>query len=111
MSERAWLIEVFRLHHQEQLSQNRIAKQLGLPRSMINSCFQRAGKAGVRRPVNEPTLERPLYKQVAAYASEINRLKSLVAKLQRMQFGKSSERLREKTQRQVREAEERINAL
>ncbi len=28
-----------------------------------------------------------------------------------MQFGKSSEKLREKTQRQVREAEERINAL
>ena len=29
MSERAWLIEVFRLHYQEQLSQNRIAKLLG----------------------------------------------------------------------------------
>jgi len=28
-----------------------------------------------------------------------------------MQFGKSSEKLREKTQRQVGEAEERINAL
>ncbi|RAP64144.1 transposase C of IS166 homeodomain protein, partial [Candidatus Erwinia dacicola] len=36
---------------------------------------------------------------------------ALVAKLQRMQFGKSSEKLREKTQRQVREAEECINAL
>ncbi len=48
---------------------------------------------------------------MAAYASEINRLKALVAKLQRMQFGKSAEKLREKTQRQVREAEERINAL
>ncbi|KAB0542389.1 transposase, partial [Pantoea stewartii] len=34
-----------------------------------------------------------------------------VAKLQRMQFGKSSEKLREKTARQVREAEERISAL
>ena len=54
---------------------------------------------------------RLLSKRVAAYASEINRLKALVAKLQRMQFGKSSEKLREKTQRQVREAEERINAL
>ncbi|MFE8663981.1 IS66-like element accessory protein TnpA [Serratia nevei] len=31
MSERAWLFEVFRLHYQEQLSQNRIAKQLGCP--------------------------------------------------------------------------------
>ncbi len=49
--------------------------------------------------------------RVAAYASEINRLKALVAKLQRMQFGKSSEKLREKTARQVREAEERISAL
>lgn len=53
---------------------------------------------------------RLLSKRVAAYASEINRLKALVAKLQHMQFGKSSEKLREKTQRQVREAEERINA-
>lgn len=40
-----------------------------------------------------------LSQRVAAYASEINRLKALVAKLQRMQFGKSSEKLREKTQR------------
>ncbi len=61
MSERAWLIEVFRLHYQEQLSQNRIAKQLGLPRSTVNSCFQRATRAGVRWPVNELTLERSLY--------------------------------------------------
>lgn len=42
---------------------------------------------------------RLLSQRVAAYASEINRLKALVAKLQRMQFGKSSEKLREKTQR------------
>lgn len=48
---------------------------------------------------------------MAAYASEINRLKTLVAKFQHMQFVKSSEKLREKTQRQVREAEERISAL
>lgn len=54
---------------------------------------------------------RLLSKRVAAYAREINRLKALVAKLQRMQFDKSSEKLRKKTQRQVREAEERINAL
>ncbi len=54
---------------------------------------------------------RLLSQRVAAYASEISRLKALVAKLQRMQFGKSSEKLREKTQRQVREAEERISAL
>lgn len=48
---------------------------------------------------------RLLSQRVAAYASEINHLKALVAKLQRMQFGKSSEKLREKTQSQVREAE------
>ncbi|WP_260467730.1 IS66 family transposase zinc-finger binding domain-containing protein, partial [Pantoea dispersa] len=54
---------------------------------------------------------RLLSQRVAAYASEISRLKALVAKLQRMQFGKSSEKLREKTQRQVREAEARIDAL
>lgn len=54
---------------------------------------------------------RLLSQRVAAYASEINRLKALVAKLQRMQFGKSSEKLREKTERQVHEAQERICAL
>ena len=54
---------------------------------------------------------RLLLQRVAAYASEISLLKALVAKLQRMQFGKSSEKLREKTARQVREAEERISAL
>ncbi len=32
---------------------------------------------------------RLLSQRVAAYASEINRLKALVAKLQRMQFGKA----------------------
>lgn len=45
---------------------------------------------------------RLLSQRVAAYASEINRLKALVAKLQRMQFGKSSEKLRAKTERQIR---------
>lgn len=54
---------------------------------------------------------RLLSQRVAAYAGEISRLKALVAKLQRMQFGKSSEKLLEKTQRQVRQAEERISAL
>ena len=44
---------------------------------------------------------RLLSQRVAAYASEINRLKALVAKLQRMQFGKSSEKLRAKTERQI----------
>ncbi|STJ26544.1 IS orf [Escherichia coli] len=54
---------------------------------------------------------RLLSLRVAAYASEINRLKALVAKLQRMQFGKSSEKLRAKTERQIQEAQERISAL
>lgn len=54
---------------------------------------------------------RLLSQRVAAYASEINRLKALVVKLQRMQFGKSSEKLRQKTERQVCEAQERITAL
>lgn len=43
--------------------------------------------------------------------AEYNRLKALVAELQRIQFGKSFEKLREKNARQVREAEERIGAL
>lgn len=54
---------------------------------------------------------RLLLKLMEAYAVEINRLTVLVAKLQRMQFGKSSEKLPEKTARQVCEAEERIGAL
>lgn len=54
---------------------------------------------------------RLLSQRVAAYVSEISRLKALVAKLQRMHFGKSSEKLREKTARQVCEAEERIGDL
>lgn len=54
---------------------------------------------------------RVLVRRVAAYASEINRLKALVVKLQRMQFGKSSEKLRQKTERQVCEAQERITVL
>ncbi len=54
---------------------------------------------------------RLLSQRVAAYASEINRLKALVAKLQRMQFGKSSEKLRAKTERQIQEAQERISPL
>ncbi|EJV7098957.1 IS66 family transposase [Escherichia coli] len=54
---------------------------------------------------------RLLSQRVAAYASEINRLKALVAKLQRMQFGKSSEKLRAKTERQIQEAQERISEL
>ena len=54
---------------------------------------------------------RLLSQRVAAYASEINRLKALVAKLQRMQFGKSSEKLRAKTERQIQEAQELISAL
>ncbi|EOG2476905.1 TPA: hypothetical protein SMF39_004391 [Serratia marcescens] len=37
MSEQVWLIEVFRIHYKEQLSQNRIAKQLGLPRSTVTA--------------------------------------------------------------------------
>ncbi|WP_250886910.1 transposase [Escherichia coli] len=52
-----------------------------------------------------------LSQRVAAYASEINRLKALVAKLQRMQFGKSSEKTSRKTERQIQEAQERISAL
>ncbi len=54
---------------------------------------------------------RLLSQRVAAYASEINRLKALVAKLQRMHFGKSSEKLRAKTERQIQEAQERISTL
>lgn len=54
---------------------------------------------------------RLLSQRVAAYVSEINRLKALVAKLQRMQFGKSSEKLRAKTERQIQEAQELISAL
>ncbi|MGT3950749.1 transposase domain-containing protein [Escherichia coli] len=52
-----------------------------------------------------------LSQRMAAYASEINRLKALVAKLQRMQFGKSSEKLRAKTERQIQEAQVSVNCM
>lgn len=52
-----------------------------------------------------------LSQRVAAYASEISQLKALVVNLQRMQFGKSSEKLRQKTELQVYEAQESITAL
>ena len=54
---------------------------------------------------------RMLSQRVATYAPEINQLKVLVAKLQRMQFGKNSEKLRAKTERQIQGAQERISAL
>lgn len=49
--------------------------------------------------------------RVASYASEINRLKALVANLQHMQFDKSSVKFREKTERQIQESQERISTL
>ncbi len=48
---------------------------------------------------------------MAAYASEINRLKALAAAATYAVRQKAPEKLREKTARQVREAEERISAL
>ena len=54
---------------------------------------------------------RLLSQRVAAYASEINWLKALVAELQRMQFGKNSRKTSCKTERQIQEAQERISAL
>lgn len=52
-----------------------------------------------------------LSQRVASYATEINRLKALVMKLQRMQFGQSSEKMRQKAERQIHEAQERISHL
>lgn len=52
-----------------------------------------------------------LSQRVASYASEINRLKALVVKLQRMQFGQSSEKMQQKAERQIHEAQERISHL
>ncbi|CAM3629803.1 putative transposase (fragment) [Xenorhabdus nematophila ATCC 19061] len=42
-----------------------------------------------------------LSQRVASYASEISRLKALVVKLQRMQFGQSSEKIWQKAERQA----------
>lgn len=52
-----------------------------------------------------------LSQRVKAYAGEINCLTALAAKLQHMQVGKSSGKLREKTARPVCEAEERSGVL
>lgn len=52
---------------------------------------------------------RLLSLRVTVYAGGIYRLKALVAKLGRVQFGKSSEKLRAKTERQIQEAQERFS--
>ncbi len=52
-----------------------------------------------------------LSQRVAAYAGEINRLKRWLPNCSACSLAKSSEKLREKTACQVREAEERIGAL
>ena len=70
--------------------------------------------AKVRKPIAKriaPEQRRLTRQRVAACASEINRLKALIAKLQHMQSGKSTEKLRAKTGRQIQEAQERISAL
>ncbi|QNJ35646.1 IS66 family transposase [Xenorhabdus nematophila] len=54
---------------------------------------------------------RLLSQRVASYASEISRLKARVVKLQRMQFGQSSEKIRQKAERQIREVQAHISHL
>ncbi len=64
-----------------------------------------------RTPVRNSSNTTSIFTAGGGLSSEINRLKALVAKLQRMQFGKSSEKVRAKTERQIQEAQERISAL
>ncbi|KHD27031.1 IS66 family transposase zinc-finger binding domain-containing protein, partial [Xenorhabdus nematophila] len=52
-----------------------------------------------------------LSQRVASYASEISRLKARVVKLQRMQFGQSSEKIWQKAERQIREVQAHISHL
>ena len=51
-------------------------------------------KGGQSKAARMAEYNHLLSQRVSAYASEINQLEALVAKLQRIQFGKSSEKLR-----------------
>lgn len=46
--------------------------------------------------------------EITSYAREIDSLRALVAKLQRMLFGRSSEKKREKIEKKIAQAEKRI---
>lgn len=76
-----------------------------------NACFQVLLQSQQDTIRQKAEYNRLLSQRVIGYDSEINRLKALVAKLQHMQFGKGSEKLREKAERQILEAQERISAL
>nr|WP_238582636.1 IS66 family transposase zinc-finger binding domain-containing protein [Trabulsiella odontotermitis] len=49
--------------------------------------------------------------EITSYAREINSLRALVAKLQRMLFGRSSEKNREKIEKKIAQTEKRITEL
>lgn len=49
--------------------------------------------------------------EITGYAREISSLRALVAKLQRMLFGRSSEKSREKIEKKIARAETRITEL
>lgn len=49
--------------------------------------------------------------EITGYACEIDSLRALVAKLQRMLFGRSSEKNREKIEKKIAQAEKRITEL
>ncbi|EMX9457523.1 transposase, partial [Salmonella enterica] len=49
--------------------------------------------------------------EITDYAREIDSLRALVAKLQRMLFGRSSEKNREKIEKKIAQAEKRITEL
>ncbi|KJT25864.1 IS66 family transposase zinc-finger binding domain-containing protein, partial [Salmonella enterica] len=52
-----------------------------------------------------------LSSEITGYAREIDSLRALVAKLQRMLFGRSSEKNREKIEKKIAQAEKRITEL
>lgn len=61
--------------------------------------------------VAQQTVIVRLSSEITSYAREIDSLRALVAKLQRMLFGHSSEKNREKIEKKIAQAEKRITEL
>lgn len=82
-------VTVARIAREHDINDNRLFKWLRL--------WQNERRISWRLPVTTSSgAGVDISQRGAAYVSEINRLKALVAKLQGMQFGKSSEKLRAK---------------
>ncbi|MCR5948595.1 hypothetical protein D6T91_22750, partial [Salmonella enterica subsp. houtenae] len=94
MKHRAWITEALRLHFEEHLFRVEAGRRLGVPKTTVCSLFVRFRRAGLSWPLpagmSEQELEACLYGQFST-------VPAVRPEMQRMQFGKSSEKLRAKT--------------